>query len=148
MKRKEKKNAVKIYGIRNHLLARKRIPASGMIRDITSLILKEVCSDIATEPLLQPLLRKEFSYKTAKVEEEARVDISEEDSETEDKKIFLRYKYIQPVITVLFGGCGGGGGGGVGSNSSCISSSKNGKCSSNIKKNIVAVMLVRATAVV
>ena len=31
---------------------------------------------ITTEPLLQPLQGEEFNYKTAKVEQEARVDIS------------------------------------------------------------------------
>ena len=46
------------------------------IRDITCSLLKEVCRDVTKEPLLQPLQREEFNYKTANVEQEAGVDIS------------------------------------------------------------------------
>ena len=46
------------------------------IRDITWSLLKEVCSGVTIEPLLQPLQGEGFHYKTARVEEEARVDIS------------------------------------------------------------------------
>ena len=46
------------------------------IRDITCSLLKEVCNDVTKEPLLQSLQGEEFHYKTAKVEQEARVDIS------------------------------------------------------------------------
>ena len=46
------------------------------IRDIICSLLKEVCSDVTEEPLLQPLQGEEFNYKTAKLEQEARVDIS------------------------------------------------------------------------
>ena len=46
------------------------------IRDITCSLLKEVCSDVTKEPLLQPLQGEKFNYKTANVEQEARVDIS------------------------------------------------------------------------
>ena len=45
------------------------------IRDITCSLLKEVCSDVTKEPLLQPLQGEKFNYKIAKVEQEARVDI-------------------------------------------------------------------------
>ena len=40
------------------------------IRDITCSLLKEVCSILTKEPLLQPLQGEEFNYKTAKVEQE------------------------------------------------------------------------------
>ena len=46
------------------------------IRVITCSLLKEVCSNVTKEPLLQPLQGEEFNYKTAKVKQEARVDIS------------------------------------------------------------------------
>ena len=46
------------------------------IRDITCSLLKEVCSDVTKEPLLQPLQGEEFNNKTANVEQEARIDIS------------------------------------------------------------------------
>ena len=45
------------------------------IRDITCSLLKEVCSDVTKEPLLQSLQGEKFNYKTANVEQEARVDI-------------------------------------------------------------------------
>ena len=38
------------------------------IRDITCSLLKEVCSDVTKEPLLQPLQGEEFNYKTANVQ--------------------------------------------------------------------------------
>ena len=59
------------------------------IRDITCSLLKEVCSDVTKEPLLQPLRGEEFNYKTAKVEQEARVDISERGFWNRLEKIIL-----------------------------------------------------------
>ena len=46
------------------------------IRNIICLLLKEVCSNVTTEPVLQPLQGEEFNYKTGNVEQYARVDLS------------------------------------------------------------------------
>ena len=59
------------------------------IKDITCSLLKEVCSDVTKKPLLQPLQGEEFNYKTAKVEQEARVDISARGFWNRGQKIFL-----------------------------------------------------------
>ena len=53
------------------------------IRDITCSLLKEVCSDVTKEPLLQPLQGEKFNYKTANVEQ---------GSGTEDRKHSLIYE--------------------------------------------------------
>ena len=46
------------------------------VRDLTAELLTEVCHDVEVEPHLQPLDDETFKYKTANVEDGARLDIS------------------------------------------------------------------------
>ena len=45
------------------------------IRDLTAKLLTEVCSQVATEPELQPVSSEEFSLSTANTQDGARLDI-------------------------------------------------------------------------
>ena len=45
------------------------------IRDLTATLLTEVCSQVATEPELQPVSQEDFSLTTANVQDGARLDI-------------------------------------------------------------------------
>ena len=45
------------------------------IRDLTAKLLTEVCSQVATEPELQPVSPEEFSLSTANTQDGARLDI-------------------------------------------------------------------------
>ena len=46
------------------------------LRDFTAKVLSEVCTDVCTEPPLQPLSGETLTYATANVEDGARLDIS------------------------------------------------------------------------
>ena len=46
------------------------------LRDFTAEILSEVCSDVCTEPHLQPLSGETLTYATANVEDGACLDVS------------------------------------------------------------------------
>ena len=48
------------------------------IRDLTASLLTEVCSNVATEPALQPLSGESMSARTANTDDGARVDIRQE----------------------------------------------------------------------
>ena len=48
------------------------------LRDITAALLSEVCHNVWTEPPLQPLSGERFHYRTANVEDGARLDVSAE----------------------------------------------------------------------
>ena len=63
------------------------------IRDTTCSLLKEVWSYVTKESLLQPLQGEKFNYKTAKVEQEAWVDIGGRGFWNKDKDISLIYMY-------------------------------------------------------
>ena len=67
------------------------------IRDITCSLLKEVCSDVTKEPLLQPLQGEKFNYKTANVEQEARVDISARGFWNRGQKAFFDLRVFNPL---------------------------------------------------
>ena len=45
------------------------------IRDITAGLLTEICHNVATEPLLQPLTNESFAHRSANTEPNARLDI-------------------------------------------------------------------------
>ena len=45
------------------------------VRDLIATLLTEVCSQVATEPELQPVSQEEFSQSTANVQDGARLDI-------------------------------------------------------------------------
>ena len=67
------------------------------IRDITCSLLKEVCSDVTKEPLLQPLQGEKFNYKTANVEQEARVDISARGFWNRGQNAFFDLRVFNPL---------------------------------------------------
>ena len=46
------------------------------IRDLTATLLTEVCSQVVTEPELQPVSQEEFSLSSANVQDGARLDIA------------------------------------------------------------------------
>ena len=45
------------------------------IRDITANLLTEICHNVATEPLLQPLTKESFAHRSANTQPNARLDI-------------------------------------------------------------------------
>ena len=44
--------------------------------DITAVLLSEVCHNVSVEPTLQPLSGEQFHYRSANVEDGARLDVS------------------------------------------------------------------------
>ena len=66
------------------------------IIDIICSLLK-VCSNVTKEPLLQPLQGKEFNYKTAKVKQDARVDISARGFWNKKQKSFFDLSVFNPL---------------------------------------------------
>ena len=56
-----------------------------------------MCSDVTKETLLQPLQGEEFNYKTANVEQEARVDISARGFLNRGKKAFFDLRAFNPL---------------------------------------------------
>ena len=72
------------------------------IKDITCSLLKEVCSDVTKEPLLQPL-QGEFNYKTANVEQKARVDISAREFWNRGQKSFFDLRIFNPLAPCCSG---------------------------------------------
>ena len=56
-----------------------------------------MCSDVTKEPLLQPLQGEEFNYKTANVEQEARVDISARRFWKRGQKSFFDLRVFNPL---------------------------------------------------
>ena len=69
------------------------------IRDITCSLLKKVCSDATKEPLLQPLQGEIFNYKTANVEQEARVDISARGFWNRGQKAVFDLRIFNPLAS-------------------------------------------------
>ena len=65
------------------------------IRDITCSLLKEVCSDVTKEPLLQPL--QEFNYKSANIEQEERVNISARGFWNRGQNSFFDIRVFNPL---------------------------------------------------
>ena len=59
------------------------------IRDLTAKLLMEVCSQVATEPKLQPVFPEEFSLSTANTQDGARLDIVMNRFWGEDKSMLL-----------------------------------------------------------
>ena len=45
------------------------------LRDITAELLTEVCHSVGVEPTLQPLTGEQLSYRSANVEDGARLDV-------------------------------------------------------------------------
>ena len=49
------------------------------LRDITAELLTEVCHSVGVEPILQPLIGEQFSYRSANVEDGAHLDVVAEE---------------------------------------------------------------------
>ena len=59
------------------------------IRDLTAKLLTEVCSQVATEPELQPISPEEFSLSNANTQDGARLDIVMNGFWGEDQSVHL-----------------------------------------------------------
>ena len=67
------------------------------IRDITAEILKEVCTDVAVEPLLTPLTGEHFRYRTANTADGARVDVLARGVWTRGSRAFFDVRVFNPL---------------------------------------------------
>ena len=65
------------------------------LRDITAALLSEVCSNVRTEPPLQPLSGEQFHYRSANVEDGARLDVS-------DKSFWGRWPFLMSKYLILW----------------------------------------------
>jgi len=70
------------------------------LRDITAGLLSEVCHNVRTEPPLQPLSGEQFHYRTANVEDGARLDVSAESFWGGDRRMaFFDIKVFNPLAS-------------------------------------------------
>ena len=67
------------------------------VRDFTAELLAEVCKDVAVEPLLTPLTGETFQNKTAKVEDQARLDVSARGVWMRGSKAYFDVKVFNPL---------------------------------------------------
>ena len=67
------------------------------IRRITADLLKEVCIDVEEEPLLQEITGEVFKARTAKVEKDARLDISARGFWMRGQKVFCDVRVFNPL---------------------------------------------------
>ena len=67
------------------------------IRRITADFLKEVCIDVEEEPLLQEVTGEVFKSKTAKIEKDARLDISARGFWMRGQKVFCDVRVFNPL---------------------------------------------------
>ena len=67
------------------------------VRDFTAELLSEVCNDVAIEPLLTPLTGETFRYKSANVEEHARLDVSARGVWMRGSRAFFDVKVFNPL---------------------------------------------------
>ena len=67
------------------------------MRDFTAELLSEVCNDVAVEPLLTPLTGENFKYKTANVEEHARLDVSARGVWMRGSRAYFDVKVFNPL---------------------------------------------------
>ena len=67
------------------------------IRKITADFLREVCIDVEEEPLLQEITGEVFRSKTAKVEKDARLDISARGFWMRGQKVFCDVRVFNPL---------------------------------------------------
>ena len=67
------------------------------VRDFTAELLSEVCHDVAVEPLLTPLTGEMFKYKSANVEDNARLDVSARGVWMRGSKAYFDVKVFNPL---------------------------------------------------
>ena len=66
------------------------------IRNLTGILLTEVCHDVSLEPVLQPLGGEVLNHATSIRENEARVDVAAKDVWTHGQKAFFDVKVFNP----------------------------------------------------
>ena len=69
------------------------------VRDLTASMLREVCHDVSTEPLLLPLEGERVRYRTANTTNEARVDVCARGFWTGGQKAFFDIRIFDPMAT-------------------------------------------------
>ena len=67
------------------------------IKRITAEFLREVCIDVEEEPLLQEITGENFKRRTAKVEKDARLDLSARGFWMRGQKVFLDVRVFNPL---------------------------------------------------
>ena len=67
------------------------------LRDITAELLTEVCHSVGVEPTLQPLTGEQFSYRSANVEDGARLDVVAEGFWNHRQKPYFDVKVFNPL---------------------------------------------------
>ena len=72
------------------------------IRDVTAEMLREVCHDVAAEPVLSPLSGESFICKTANLNEDARCDVSARGFWRKASKAFVDVRVFNPLAKSNF----------------------------------------------
>ena len=70
------------------------------LRDITAALLSEFCHNVSVEPNLQPLSGEQFHYRSANVEDGARLDVSAESFWGRDRRLaYFDVKVFNPFAS-------------------------------------------------
>ena len=67
------------------------------LRDITAVLLTEVCHSVGIEPTLQSLTEEQFSYRSANVEDGARLDVVAEGFWDRRQRAYFDVKVFNPL---------------------------------------------------
>ena len=67
------------------------------VRDITAQMLKEVCHDVAVEPLLLPMQGEQLARRTANTSGDARVDVSARGFWTRGQRAYFDVRIFDPT---------------------------------------------------
>jgi hypothetical protein len=66
------------------------------VRDLTANLLKEVCIDVSTEPVLQPINTHHFKYRSANKADDARLDVSAQGFWQRGQRVFADVRVFYP----------------------------------------------------
>ena len=70
------------------------------LRDITAAFMSEICHNVRVEPTLQPLSGEQFRYRSANVEDGARLDVSAESFWGRDRRLaYFDIKVFNPLAS-------------------------------------------------
>ena len=70
------------------------------LRDITAAFLSDICHNVSIEPTLQPLSGEQFQYRSANVEDGARLDVSAESFWGRDRRLaYFDIKVFNPLAS-------------------------------------------------
>ncbi len=72
------------------------------IRDITATLLTEICHNVATEPLLQPLTNESLAHRSANTEPKAHLDIRARGFWSTGQDAFLMLGFLLGTANVDF----------------------------------------------